>query len=102
MQCKRDIYFSFDFGWYSVHFHIFCSGQGGQGAIFAYRKKSGTRDKSNLLTVSQAFWGQNVGRSRAKNSTKTIVMPANSLPTQFSRKTKFLTATAQPPNTLSN
>ena len=24
IQCKKDIYFSFDFGWYSIHLDIVC------------------------------------------------------------------------------
>ena len=50
-------------------------------------------DQSNLLTDPQAFWGQNVGPSWVKNGKKTIFIPATSLPTKFSLKTKFLTAT---------
>ena len=39
-----------------------------------------------------AFWAQIVGPSWVQNGKKTIFIPATSLPTKFSLKTKFLTA----------
>ena len=49
-------------------------------------------DESYLLTVPYAFWHQNVGQGWVKSGKKAIFIPPTSLPTEFSLKTKFLTA----------
>ena len=33
MQCKKDMYFSFDFGRYSIHFDIVCENRGEGGVL---------------------------------------------------------------------
>ena len=44
IQCKEGVYFSFNFGWYSIPLDIVCYEQ--RLGVFTYWKKSVKRDKS--------------------------------------------------------
>ena len=52
MQRKKGVYFSFDFGWYSIHLNFFCYKRVGGGRVFAQQAKSVKHHRNYFLTVT--------------------------------------------------